>query len=95
MQSSILQLPYDFMNSRSNSSILKKSPLDFFALHLLADGSQDAAKLAPDVQQATQEIAPKSSEELVEVHRRGRQHGVDRIARNALEPVVLQPVFQL
>src|ERR1039457_6216881 len=38
---------------------------------------------------------PKSSEELVEVHRRGRQDCVDRIAGNALQPIAFQPVFVL
>jgi len=50
---------------------------------------------APEAHQAEQKIAPKSSEELVEVHRRGTQDGIERIAGNALQPVALQAVFVL
>ena len=64
-------------------------------MHLRAEGDPGASDLAPDLQQGKQETAPKSSEELVEVHCRGRQHCVDRVACNALQPVALQTVFQL
>ena len=47
----------------------------------------------PDARQEAQKNAPKSSEELLEVHGCGGQDGVDRIAGNALQPVALQPVF--
>jgi len=50
---------------------------------------------APDAQQAAQKIAPKSSKELLEVHRRGAQNGIQRIAGNALQAVAIQPVFRL
>src|SRR5208282_1754225 len=68
---------------------------DRFTLHLRTDRSRHAQKLVPDAHQAAQKIAPKSSEELVEVHRRGTQDGIERIAGNTLQPIVLQPVFRL
>jgi hypothetical protein len=49
----------------------------------------------PYVAQAEQKNAPKSSEELVEVHRGGCQDRVDRISGNALQPIAFQPVFAL
>jgi hypothetical protein len=52
-------------------------------------------KAVADVQQAAQKNAPKSSEELVEVHGSGSQHGIDRISGNALQPITFQPVFIL
>jgi hypothetical protein len=47
----------------------------------------------PDAHHAAQKNAPKSSEELVEVHSGSGQDGIDRIAGNALQPVALQSVF--
>jgi hypothetical protein len=51
--------------------------------------------LLPFAQQTAQKIAPKSSQELLEVHRCGAQDGIERIARNALQAVARQPVFRL
>src|ERR1019366_6067490 len=39
--------------------------------------------------------APKSSEELLEVHRGGSQDRVDRISVSTLQPITFQPVFVL
>jgi len=47
----------------------------------------------PGAHQAEQKNAPKSSQELLEVHRRGAQDGIDRIAGNTLQAVALQPMF--
>ncbi len=44
---------------------------------------------------AAQKIAPKSSQELVEVHGCGRQHRVDGIAGDTFQPIPLLPVFRL
>jgi hypothetical protein len=38
---------------------------------------------APNAQQAAQNIAPKSSQELLEVHRRGTQDDMERISGSA------------
>jgi len=48
-----------------------------------------------DAHQVEWKNAPKSSQELIEVHRRGTQDGIDRIAGNALQAVTFQPVFRL
>ena len=50
---------------------------------------------APDAYEAAQEIAPKSSQELMEIHRRSTQDGIERIAGNTFEPIALQAVFGL
>ena len=50
---------------------------------------------APSAQQAAQKIAPKSSQELLKVHRRCAQDGIQRISANAFQAVALQPVFRL
>ncbi len=44
-----------------------------------------ALKSVPDDQQAAQKNAPKSSEELMEVHCGGSQHGIDGIAGNQVD----------
>ena len=49
----------------------------------------------PCAYQAEQKNAPKSSEELLEVHRGGCQDRVDRISGSTLQPIALQPVFAL
>ena len=49
----------------------------------------------PGTPQAEQKNAPKSSRELLEVHRSGAQDGIERIAGNALQAVALQPMFHL
>jgi len=49
----------------------------------------------PDARQAAQKNAPKSSEELVEVHRSGRKNRMDRITGIALRAIALEPVFVL
>ena len=51
--------------------------------------------LVPDVDQAEQKNAPKSSEQLLEVHRGGCQDGVDLISGSTLQPITFQPVFAL
>jgi len=49
----------------------------------------------PDAHHAAQKNAPKSSEELVEVHGGSREDGIDRISGNTLQPIALQAVFVL
>jgi len=55
---------------------------------------QDGQRI-PCAAQAEQKNEPKSSEELVEVHCRGRQDHIDRIALNALQSIAFQPVLTL
>jgi len=58
-------------------------------------GAGDELKSAAGIQQGAQKTEPKSSQELMEVHRRGTQDGIERIAGNTLQPIALQPVFRL
>ena len=51
--------------------------------------------LVPWADQAEQKNAPKSSEELLEVHRGGCQDRVDLISSGTLQPITFQPVFVL
>jgi hypothetical protein len=51
--------------------------------------------LLPSGRRAAQLIAPKISEERLELHRCGTQDGIERIDGTTLQAVALQPVFVL
>lgn len=52
-------------------------------------GALLAEDAAAEAQQAAQKNAPKSSEELLEVHCGSRQDSIDRISGNTLQPIAL------
>src|ERR1035437_3515030 len=80
---------------KTNQSILKKPLSASVKLRSKAGLLLQNRNPAPSAQQAAQKIAPKSSQELLEVHCRGAQNGIERVSGNALQAIALQPVFRL
>lgn len=78
-----------------NESILKKLLSGACRQRLEEESLLEGRNPAPGAHHVEQKNAPKSFQELMEVHRRSTQDGIERIAGNALQAVALQPMFRL